>query len=206
MTRGCIADQNVDVTELLDSVLHHLLNMQALGEVRDDCNGPAAECGDFLHYATAIPLGRLVQTADIASLTAFLASPQSDYLTGLSIPVAGVRTDLSRNDCNFPAVEIFLGGQPTIRNEQPLRDNGAARPIGPMQQNLNGFAGPPDPVLPHADPTCFGFATVVLIAFDHWTRSAPLALGGCGQLLAMNLSPLNRLLECLKLHRRLLCL
>jgi NAD(P)-dependent dehydrogenase (short-subunit alcohol dehydrogenase family) len=37
----------------------------------------------------AIPLGRLVQTADIASLTAFLASPQSDYLTGLSIPVTG---------------------------------------------------------------------------------------------------------------------
>jgi meso-butanediol dehydrogenase / (S,S)-butanediol dehydrogenase / diacetyl reductase len=37
----------------------------------------------------AIPLGRLVQTADIASLTAFLASAQSDYLTGLSIPVTG---------------------------------------------------------------------------------------------------------------------
>jgi NAD(P)-dependent dehydrogenase (short-subunit alcohol dehydrogenase family) len=37
----------------------------------------------------AIPLGRLVQTADVANLTAFLASPQSDYLTGLSIPVAG---------------------------------------------------------------------------------------------------------------------
>jgi 3-oxoacyl-[acyl-carrier protein] reductase/meso-butanediol dehydrogenase/(S,S)-butanediol dehydrogenase/diacetyl reductase len=36
-----------------------------------------------------IPLARLVQTADIASLAAFLASPQSDYLTGLSIPVSG---------------------------------------------------------------------------------------------------------------------
>jgi len=37
----------------------------------------------------ATPLGRLVQTADVASLTAFLASSQSDYLTGLSIPVTG---------------------------------------------------------------------------------------------------------------------
>jgi meso-butanediol dehydrogenase / (S,S)-butanediol dehydrogenase / diacetyl reductase len=37
----------------------------------------------------AVPLGRLVETADIASLTAFLASAQSDYLTGLAIPVTG---------------------------------------------------------------------------------------------------------------------
>jgi NAD(P)-dependent dehydrogenase (short-subunit alcohol dehydrogenase family) len=36
-----------------------------------------------------IPLGRLVQGADVASLTAFLASSQSDYLTGLAISVAG---------------------------------------------------------------------------------------------------------------------
>jgi meso-butanediol dehydrogenase/(S,S)-butanediol dehydrogenase/diacetyl reductase len=36
-----------------------------------------------------IPLDRLVQTADVASLTAFLASAQSDYLTGLSISVTG---------------------------------------------------------------------------------------------------------------------
>jgi NAD(P)-dependent dehydrogenase (short-subunit alcohol dehydrogenase family) len=37
----------------------------------------------------AVPLGRLVQSADIACLTAFLASSQSDYLTGLAIPVTG---------------------------------------------------------------------------------------------------------------------
>jgi meso-butanediol dehydrogenase / (S,S)-butanediol dehydrogenase / diacetyl reductase len=36
-----------------------------------------------------IPLSRLAQSADVASLTAFLASSQSDYLTGLSISVAG---------------------------------------------------------------------------------------------------------------------
>jgi meso-butanediol dehydrogenase / (S,S)-butanediol dehydrogenase / diacetyl reductase len=36
-----------------------------------------------------IPLDRLVQTTDVASLTAFLASAQSDYLTGLSISVTG---------------------------------------------------------------------------------------------------------------------
>ena len=38
---------------------------------------------------STIPLGRLAESADIASLAAFLASSQSDYLTGLSIPVAG---------------------------------------------------------------------------------------------------------------------
>src|SRR5262245_23446209 len=36
-----------------------------------------------------IPIGRLAASADVASLTAFLASSQSDYLTGLSIPVSG---------------------------------------------------------------------------------------------------------------------
>ena len=38
---------------------------------------------------STIPLGRLAESADIASLAAFLASSQSDYLTGLSISVAG---------------------------------------------------------------------------------------------------------------------
>ena len=39
--------------------------------------------------ASIIPLGRLAQGSDIAKMAAFLASPESDYLTGLSISVAG---------------------------------------------------------------------------------------------------------------------
>jgi NAD(P)-dependent dehydrogenase (short-subunit alcohol dehydrogenase family) len=35
------------------------------------------------------PLGRIGQAADVAQMAAFLASTQSDYLTGLSITVAG---------------------------------------------------------------------------------------------------------------------
>jgi NAD(P)-dependent dehydrogenase (short-subunit alcohol dehydrogenase family) len=39
--------------------------------------------------ASATPLGRMGQPLDVAQLTAFLASDQSDFLTGLSISVAG---------------------------------------------------------------------------------------------------------------------
>jgi NAD(P)-dependent dehydrogenase (short-subunit alcohol dehydrogenase family) len=37
----------------------------------------------------AIPLGRVADGPDVANTAAFLASSESDYLTGLSIPVAG---------------------------------------------------------------------------------------------------------------------
>ena len=43
----------------------------------------------FAERAKAIPLGRVAQGADIADAAAFLASDQSDYLTGVSLPVAG---------------------------------------------------------------------------------------------------------------------
>ena len=36
-----------------------------------------------------IPLGRAAMGTDVAVVAAFLASAESDYLTGLSIPVAG---------------------------------------------------------------------------------------------------------------------
>ncbi|MDE0297406.1 MAG: SDR family oxidoreductase [Candidatus Poribacteria bacterium] len=39
--------------------------------------------------AEHIPLGRVAQPSDIAMLAAFLASSESDYLTGLSISIAG---------------------------------------------------------------------------------------------------------------------
>ena len=43
----------------------------------------------FAERAKAIPLGRVAQGADVADAAAFLASDQSDYLTGVSLPVAG---------------------------------------------------------------------------------------------------------------------
>ena len=43
----------------------------------------------FADRAKVIPLGRVAQGSDVADTAAFLASSQSDYLTGLSIPVAG---------------------------------------------------------------------------------------------------------------------
>ena len=39
--------------------------------------------------AQGIPLGRVAESSDIARVVAFLASPESDYLTGLSVSVAG---------------------------------------------------------------------------------------------------------------------
>ena len=43
----------------------------------------------FAERAKVIPLGRVAGGDDVADTAAFLASGQSDYLTGLSIPVAG---------------------------------------------------------------------------------------------------------------------
>jgi len=39
--------------------------------------------------ASEIPLGRVAMSEDIARTVAFLASPESDYLTGLSVSVTG---------------------------------------------------------------------------------------------------------------------
>ena len=39
--------------------------------------------------ASQIPLGRVAQGADIADVASFLSSPESDYLTGLSVSVSG---------------------------------------------------------------------------------------------------------------------
>ena len=39
--------------------------------------------------AAEIPLGRVAEGADVARVAAFLASSESDYLTGLAISVTG---------------------------------------------------------------------------------------------------------------------
>lgn len=51
---------------------------------------PAAAVRDFTAQAMAdIPLGRLADPADIAKATAFLASREAGYLTGIALTVAG---------------------------------------------------------------------------------------------------------------------
>ena len=39
--------------------------------------------------AAIVPMGRIAHGADIARAAAFLASAESDYMTGLSISVSG---------------------------------------------------------------------------------------------------------------------
>jgi NAD(P)-dependent dehydrogenase (short-subunit alcohol dehydrogenase family) len=39
--------------------------------------------------STATPLGRIAHPADVANVAAFLASSESDFLTGLAIAVSG---------------------------------------------------------------------------------------------------------------------
>ncbi|MCQ9616525.1 SDR family oxidoreductase [Paenalcaligenes niemegkensis] len=45
--------------------------------------------GEAERVAAAIPLGRIAESNDIASVVSFLASPENAYLTGISIPVDG---------------------------------------------------------------------------------------------------------------------
>ena len=44
---------------------------------------------DVLKSTELNPSGRLSTTEDVANVVAFLSSSQSDYLNGISIPVAG---------------------------------------------------------------------------------------------------------------------
>lgn len=50
---------------------------------------PAEHAALVAKWSKDIPLGRIAQPEDIAGVVAFLASDQSMYLTGLSIPVDG---------------------------------------------------------------------------------------------------------------------
>lgn len=52
----------------------------------DSLPDPQAEAAKV---AAAIPLGRIAEPADVASVVRFLASPEAAYLTGVSIPVEG---------------------------------------------------------------------------------------------------------------------
>ncbi|UCD56182.1 MAG: SDR family oxidoreductase, partial [Candidatus Hydrogenedentota bacterium] len=61
----------------------------AAGLASDGESADEVHVGMLNQYASAVPLGRTAKSRDIADVAAFLASAQSDYLTGLSIPVAG---------------------------------------------------------------------------------------------------------------------
>jgi 3-oxoacyl-[acyl-carrier protein] reductase len=49
----------------------------------------AAESPDFQEMIAAIPLGRMAQPEEIASVAAFLASPAASYVTGTTLAVDG---------------------------------------------------------------------------------------------------------------------
>ena len=49
----------------------------------------AAESPDFQEMVAAIPLGRMAQPEEIASVAAFLASPAASYVTGTTLAVDG---------------------------------------------------------------------------------------------------------------------
>ena len=43
----------------------------------------------FAGAIRATPLGRVGSATDVARVAAFLAGPDSDFITGLAVPVAG---------------------------------------------------------------------------------------------------------------------
>lgn len=70
----------------------------ALTERSDDVAGslrdPGVTVEDHLagmitQRSAAAPLGRMTEAEDVAKIAAFLASAESDYLTGLALPIAG---------------------------------------------------------------------------------------------------------------------
>jgi len=51
---------------------------------------PKEKRDQLVQQATAsVPLKRIAQGSDVANMAAFLASSESDYLTGLAVTVAG---------------------------------------------------------------------------------------------------------------------
>ena len=51
VARGGVADQNIDMAELLDPLAHHCFNLRAIGNVCDDWEGSPAEYFDFRRQA-----------------------------------------------------------------------------------------------------------------------------------------------------------
>lgn len=78
----------------VNAICPALTNTERIGFIADEI-APTHDDSDsrrldFLEKnVSQIPLGRITKTSDVASMAAYLASADSDFLTGLSISVAG---------------------------------------------------------------------------------------------------------------------
>lgn len=77
-----LAPENIRVNAVAPGMTRTPLYQQWLESLPD----PEQEAE---RVASAIPLGRIAEANDVASVVSFLASPENAYLTGISIPVDG---------------------------------------------------------------------------------------------------------------------
>ena len=77
-----LASENIRVNAVAPGMTRTPLYQQWLDSLPD----PEQEAE---RVASAIPLGRIAESKDVASVVSFLASPDNAYLTGISIPVDG---------------------------------------------------------------------------------------------------------------------
>ena len=85
-----LADHQIQVNVICpgmvetERISHMAAAMTGTGRSAEECRAQMLR-----ERAAKIPLGRVAEGADIARVAAFLASAESDYLTGLAIPVTG---------------------------------------------------------------------------------------------------------------------
>ena len=85
-----LAPRHINVNALCPGMADtEQINAMAAALAPDEETAEQHQAKIYKDRIATMPLDRLLQTTDVASLTAFLASAQSDYLTGLSISVAG---------------------------------------------------------------------------------------------------------------------
>jgi NAD(P)-dependent dehydrogenase (short-subunit alcohol dehydrogenase family) len=99
------APHGIRVNAVCPGVVQTTLGVPALG---DDADG-AAQLGRF---AARIPLRRLGQPADVAAVTAFLASDDARHVTGAALLVDGGQTLQSWANAPDDAYPSVLGGPP----------------------------------------------------------------------------------------------
>ena len=78
----------------VNAICPGMVETERLGQIAASLAPEGQSADDYLQemvreQATVVPLGRTGQPADIASMAAFLASAESDYITGQSFNVSG---------------------------------------------------------------------------------------------------------------------